>query len=187
MPQSVSSATTSSPVDDVDLDLTIPDPSPFSDIAPLPSVNPSIDAHHKAYAYVAGHYLRRFITCPECLSKLFSSQKNLFIDNKLYNKSCNLCNPCSDLVADVELLKVKCFSLLDQVAHHDNVTTLICSHTEISTLFNFDFIHEKCRKSVQDTLTQTFVKFFVKQYCKHKNNKILQIKRKTEKKIKKLK
>lgn len=144
------------------------------------------DVHYDAYAYVAGYTIRRFITCSQCKTALLSpTVRTPFIEAKCYS-GCTLQDPVNALTNDVMAMEVKTLCLLDQVAHLEGVSKIILERPEISCLFYFDFIHEKCRKSVQDLLLNAFCRFFIRVFCLRKNEKMKTSKKQTLSKFKKL-
>lgn len=143
-------------------------------------------AHHEAYGYVAGYHIRRFIKCENCVAQLLGSSENVFVSQKLFNNNCTLYNPCDAIVTESEIMQVKVFSLLDQIAHHHNVSEIIRNHSEIKILFNFPFLHENCRLLVQNILLKAYSSFFICVYCKGKHAQLKCNSQQSRKKFRKL-
>lgn len=146
-----------------------------------------VEVSHDAYAYVAGYNIRRFVTCRQCIACLISpSVRTPFIKNKSFT-NCTLYDPVPPVICEVEKMKCKVFSLLnDHVPHLVKLSCVLLSHPEISCLFNFDFVHEHCRNHVQQVLLASFCRFFIRVFCMRRTESIKTHRQQSLKKFKKL-
>lgn len=140
-----------------------------------------------AVTYVAGHIIRRYVTCATCLSALIKeTMSTSFIVAKCYSANCFMFDPNPQVMQHVETMQNKSMTILNQVPHLFNLSEIIVNHPEVSHLFHYDFIHENCRQSLQSLLLNGFAKFFIRTYCTRKNETLKTNRQQTLKKLKKL-
>lgn len=149
--------------------------------------NVDIDKDQDVSAYVTGHAIFRLVKCKECNLQLCENIANdKFIQFKTYSDNCKLKQPREEVVSDVIAMKNYVFGILSRVAHHTNVSEIISHNQCVDSLFCYSFISESCRLHLQTILKQFFIKFFIKVYCKRKQETISSMTQQKKKKYKKL-
>ena len=144
--------------------------------------------HEDAYLYVLGYHLQKNISCKTCIEALQQAPgENVFIKHKLFNENCNLINPIKMLGSEAEQLKLHVFLFLKDRGYVNDLHQNILKDPSVLNLFKCDFVHMECRSKVQSIILVALTKFFIKLFCKRKNEEILCLKNQiSHKKLKNL-
>ena len=122
--------------------------------------------------YVLGSIIRRFVSCDACLNNMTSSsetQPNDFLKNKTL-PGCNMI--CPKLVPVITNIRNFVFLSLPSIGHIENISLTLKVECEKIFEIDFDFLHDKCKSSLSDTVLLEIVKFFLRVYCKRRNEKL---------------
>ena len=119
--------------------------------------------------YVHGSIIRRFVSCCACVKNMSANEVNNLIKNKTIS-GCRMI--CPKLVPAITHIRNFVFLSLPSIGHLQNISSTL--KTECEKLFdiNFHFAHKQCAIALFDVLLLEIVKFFVRVYCKRRNEKM---------------
>lgn len=139
-------------------------------------------------SYVLGSIVRRKVTCINCRDELMgtAADKTSFISFKEI-EGCNLVTPHPEFVLSLKNIEQFMFENLKQIGHLPGINKIFSSQVIQRELMTFNFLKCECKCNSKEILTKEITNFFIRLFCKRKNENFEKEKHKNVQKIKKWK